>query len=162
MSYERILLTPSGEQQLRGELKNRMEERRPTIVKAIAEARAHGDLSENAEYHAAREEQGLNEARIRYLESRLAVAEIIDPSRFTQSPRVRFGMSVTIESTDNETQSTYMLVGQDEVEPDKGRISWQSPIASAVIGKEVGDVVVARTPKGDAEFEIVSVGVAEA
>ena len=147
-------LTVEGEARLRTELDQLKKIDRPRIVEAIAEARAHGDLKENAEYHAAREEQGLSEARVRDLESKLSNAQIIDISTIPAGDKVIFSSTVTIINVDTDETFTYKIVGDDEADIKDQKISYQSPIARALIGKEVGDVVVVKTPSGDVEYEI--------
>ncbi len=147
-------LTVEGEARLRTELNQLKKIDRPRIVEAIAEARAHGDLKENAEYHAAREEQGLSEARIRDLESKLSNAQIIDISTIAAGDKVIFSSTVTIINVDTDETFTYKIVGDDEADIKDQKISYQSPIARALIGKEVDDVVVVKTPSGDVEYEI--------
>ncbi len=147
-------LTVKGEAQLRAELEQLKKIDRPRIVEAIAEARAHGDLKENAEYHAAREEQGFAEARIRDLESKLSNAQVIDISTMPATDKVIFSTTVTIINIESDEAFTYKIVGDDEAEIKEQKISYQSPIARALIGKEVGDVVLVKTPSGDFEYEI--------
>lgn len=153
----KIPLTVTGEARLRAELEQLKRVERPRIVQAIAEARAHGDLKENAEYHAAREEQGFTEGRIQELESKLSNAQIIDVTKIPPSDRVIFGATVSIINVDTDAQVTYQIVGDDEADLKHQKISYQSPIARALIGKEVGDVVVVSTPSGEVEYEIDSV-----
>lgn len=150
-------LTIEGEQRLRAELEQLKKIDRPRIVEAIAEARAHGDLKENAEYHAAREEQGFAEARIRDLESKLSNAQVIDISNIPPSDKVIFAATATIINIATDDTFTYKIVGDDEADIKELKISYQSPIARALIGKEVGDVVVVKTPSGDVEYEIDAV-----
>ena len=147
-------LTVEGEARLRAELEQLKKIDRPRIVEAIAEARAHGDLKENAEYHAAREEQGFAEARIRDLESKLSNAQIIDISTIPPGDKVIFSTTVTIINVETDETFTYKIVGDDEAEIKEQKISYQSPIARALIGKEIGDVVLVKTPSGDVEYEI--------
>lgn len=147
-------LTIEGEASLRTELEQLKKVARPRIVEAIAEARAHGDLKENAEYHAAREEQGFTEARIRDLESKLSNAQIIDIKAIPPGDKVIFSSTVTIINVDTDETFTYKIVGDDEANIKEQKISYQSPIARALIGKEIGDVVVVKTPSGDVEYEI--------
>ncbi|RLA43702.1 MAG: transcription elongation factor GreA [Gammaproteobacteria bacterium] len=150
----KIPLTVEGESRLRVELDELKRVARPRIVAAIAEARAHGDLKENAEYHAARDEQGFTEARIRDLESKLSNAHVIDVSKIPPGDKVIFGSTVTIINVDTDETVTYKIVGDDEANIKEQKISYQSPIVRALIGKEIGDVVVVKTPSGDVEYEI--------
>lgn len=153
---EKIPMTAGGHAALQVELRQRMSEERPRIIQAIAEARAHGDLSENAEYHAAKELQSLNEGRIAELEDKLARAEIIDVSKLTGS-RVKFGATVTVVDEDTEEEKTYMIVGDMEADVKEGRISISSPIARALIGKEAGDSIEVTAPGGSRAYEILAV-----
>lgn len=150
----KIPLTIEGEAALRKELEQLKKVERPRVVEAIAEARAHGDLKENAEYHAAREEQGLMEARIRDLESKLGNAQVIDVAAMGRGDKVIFAATVTVINVDNDESFTYKIVGDDEADIKQGKISYQSPMARALIGKQVGDLVVVNTPSGDVEYEI--------
>ncbi len=154
---KRTPMTLRGAEALRAELKRLKTEARPTVIKAIAEARGHGDLSENAEYHAAREQQGFIEGRIGELESKLSTAEIIDPSRMTATRKVVFGANVELEDMDAGKVIKYQIVGEDEADIRAGRISVTSPIARAVIGKEAGDTVDVEAPGGTRTYEIVGV-----
>ena len=142
---------------LRNELKRLKSEDRPRVIKAIAEARSHGDLSENAEYHAAREQQGFIEGRIMEIEGRLGTAEVIDVTTLPASGRVVFGVSVDLEDEDSGAKVTYQIVGEDEAEIRAGRISFSSPIARALIGKSEGDVVEVTAPGKTLSYEIVKV-----
>ncbi len=151
---KKVPLTVEGEAALRKELDQLKKVERPRVVEAIAEARAHGDLKENAEYHAAREEQGLMEARIRDLESKLSNAQVIDIAAMDQGDKVIFASTVTIINIDNDETFVYQIVGDDEADIKQQKISYQSPMARALIGKEVGDVVVVKTPSGEVEYEI--------
>lgn len=150
----KIPLTIEGEAALRKELEQLKKIERPRVVEAIAEARAHGDLKENAEYHAAREEQGLMEARIRDLESKLSNAQVIDIAALGKGDKVIFAATVTIINVDNDKRFTYKIVGDDEADIKQGKISYLSPMARALIGKQVGDLVVVHTPSGDVEYEL--------
>ncbi len=150
----KIPLTVEGEARLRAELDELKRVTRPRIVQAIAEARAHGDLKENAEYHAARDEQGFTEARIRDLEGKLSNAQVIDVSKITPGQKVIFGATVTIINVETDASVTYRIVGDDEADIKDQKISYQSPIARALMGKEVGDAVVVKTPSGEVEYEI--------
>ncbi|MGB1807873.1 MAG: transcription elongation factor GreA [Porticoccaceae bacterium] len=147
-------MTVEGEAALRAELERLKKQDRPQVIEAIAEAREHGDLKENAEYHAAREQQGFIEGRIQDIESKLSTAQVIDISAMPQGDRVIFGSKVTILNLDTDEQVTYRIVGDDEANVKEGKISYQSPIARGLISKEVGDVVVVKTPGGDVEYEI--------
>jgi transcription elongation factor GreA len=150
-------MTLRGAERLRAELKTLKSESRPNIIKAIAEARAHGDLSENAEYHAAREQQSFIEGRINDIEHRLSNAEIIDVTKLTTAGRVVFGATIGLEDQDGATTVTYQLVGDDEADIKLGLLSVSSPIARALIGKLEGDIVDVTTPGGTRSYEIVSV-----
>ena len=150
-------MTARGAELLRSELKRLKSEERPRVIKAIAEARAHGDLSENAEYHAAREQQGFIEGRIMEIDSRLGAAEIIDITQLPPSGRVVFGATVSIEEQDDGSAVTYQIVGEDEADIRAGRISFSSPIARALIAKSVGDVVEVSTPGKTRSYEITAV-----
>jgi transcription elongation factor GreA len=150
-------MTLRGAEMLRAELKRLKSEDRPRVIKAIAEARSHGDLSENAEYHAAREQQGFIEGRIMEIESRLAAAEIIDVTSLQATGKVVFGVTVVIEDQDEAVAVTYQIVGEDEADIRGGRISITSPIARALIGKMEGDVVEVAAPGKTRSYEIVSV-----
>lgn len=149
-----IPMTVEGERALREELEHLKKVERPRITKAIAEAREHGDLKENAEYHAAREQQSFAEGRIQEIEGKLSNARVIDVSKITPSDRVIFGVTVTIINCDDDQPVTYKIVGDDEANVKEGKISVNSPIARALVGKEVGDVVVVVTPGGEVEYEI--------
>jgi transcription elongation factor GreA len=152
MSVQRTPMTRGGYERLRDEV-NRLKKERPNIVRAIAEARAHGDLSENAEYHAARERQGFIEARITDLESKVGTAEVIDPP--TSGDRVTFGSTVKLEDEDGK-ETIYQIVGSDEADPKQGLISIMSPLARTLISKKVGDTVIAQLPGGKKSFTILS------
>ncbi len=154
---ESVPLTSKGAERLREELKHLKQAARPKVIDAIAEARAHGDLSENAEYHAAREEQGFIEGRIKELESSLGKAQIIDPTTLDTGGRVVFGATVELYNTATEDEVTYQIVGNLESNIEKLRISVSSPIARALIGKEEGDEVDVKTPGGVTAYEILSV-----
>jgi transcription elongation factor GreA len=154
---KRTPMTMRGAEALRAELKKLKSEARPTVIKAIAEARGHGDLSENAEYHAAREQQGFIEGRIGEIEAKLSTAEIIDTTRLTNAGKVVFGASVELESQDDGGRVKYQIVGEDEAEIREGRISITSPIARALVGKSEGDVVDVSAPGGIKSYEVVSV-----
>ena len=154
---KRSPMTLRGAELLRTELKRLKSEDRPRVIRAIAEARSHGDLSENAEYHAAREQQGFIEGRIMEIESRLGAAEIIDVSSLPATGRVVFGATVGLEDQDEGVAVTYQIVGEDEADIRSGRISVTSPIARALIGKVEGDVVDVMAPGKTTSYEIVSV-----
>jgi transcription elongation factor GreA len=154
---KRSPMTLRGAELLRVELKRLKSADRPRVIKAIAEARSHGDLSENAEYHAAREQQGFIEGRIMEIESRLAAAEIIDIASLPPTGKVVFGATVELEDQDEGNAVTYQLVGEDEADIRGGRISITSPIARALIGKVQGDVVEVAAPGKTRSYEIVSV-----
>lgn len=153
---ERAPMTAVGFGKLKDELRRLKAEERPSIVREIEAARAHGDLSENAEYHAAKEKQGQLEARIAQLEDRLARAQVIDP---TGQPidRVRFGFTVDLEDADTGEQVTYTLLGEEEADVAQGRISVTSPVGRALLGKVVGDSVTVQIPKGTREFEVLEI-----
>ena len=150
-------MTLEGEKKLREELAYRKGELRQEIIKAIAEARAHGDLKENAEYHAAREQQSFNEGRILEVEGKLADAQVIDISKVPPGERVIFGTTVRLLDIQDEKEIRYKIVGEDEADLKEHKISVMSPIARAVIGKSVDDTVVVSTPSGTNEYEIVEV-----
>lgn len=152
-----IPMTVEGEESLRNELQHRKSVLRQEITQAIAEAREHGDLKENAEYHAAREQQSFNEGRIQDIEGKLADAQVIDVSKIPPSGKVIFGVTVTLLDVDNDEEIRYRIVGEDEADLKSGKISVMSPIARALIGKSVGDAVVVSTPGGDREYEIDNV-----
>lgn len=154
---KRTPMTLRGAEALRAELKRLKTEARPSVIKAIAEARGHGDLSENAEYHAAREQQGFIEGRIKEIEMKLANAEIIDPSKLTNTGRVVFGAVVELEDQDDGNRVVYQVAGEDEADIRAGRISITSPIARALVGKSQGDVVDVSAPGGIRSYEIVAV-----
>ena len=154
---KRTPMTLRGAEALRAELKRLKTEARPSVIKAIAEARAHGDLSENAEYHAAREQQGFIEGRINEIEAKLANAEIIDPSKLTNNGKAVFGAVVELEDQDDGTRVIYQVVGEDEADIRAGRISITSPIARALVGKSEGEVVDVSAPGGTRSYEIVTV-----
>lgn len=149
-------MTPDGYKALDAELKQRSSEERPRIIAAIAEARAHGDLSENAEYHAAKEQQSLNEGRIAELEDKLSRAEVIDVSKMS-GDKIKFGATVTIVDEDTDAEKTYQIVGDMEADLNQGKISLSSPIARALIGKEVEDSVEVAAPGGAKSYEILEV-----
>lgn len=150
-------MTAKGKNALQEELQRLKTVDRPNVIKAIAEARAHGDLKENAEYHAAREQQGFIEGRIADIEAKLSIAEVIDVTKLPNTERVIFGVTVGLYDVENEKEITYQIVGDDESDLTKGKISVHSPIARGLIGKSVGDEVAIQTPKGTVEYEILSV-----
>ena len=150
-------MTLRGAEQLQTELKILKTEKRPRIVKDIADAREHGDLKENAEYHAAKEEQGFCEGRIQDIEGRLCNAQVIDVTTITNHGKVIFGTTVTLLNIDTEVEVTYQIVGDDEADFKTGRISLNSPIARGLIGKEVDSEIEITTPGGIVEYEIVAV-----
>ncbi|HEY1726043.1 MAG TPA: transcription elongation factor GreA [Steroidobacteraceae bacterium] len=154
---KRSPMTLRGAELLRSELRRLKSEERPRVIKAIAEARSHGDLSENAEYHAAREQQGFIEGRISEIESRLAAAEVIDIASLPATGKVVFGATVELEDQDEGGAVTYQIVGEDEADIRGGRISVTSPIARALIGKTSGEVVEVAAPGKTRSYEIVSV-----
>ncbi len=147
-------MTEAGAEKLRAELEHLKRVERPRIVRAIAEARAHGDLKENAEYHAAREQQSFAEGRIQEIESKLSRAQIIDITRLPPDDKVIFGATVTVINLGSDETRVYRIVGDDEADVKAGRISYQSPIARALIGKRVGDEVAVQTPSGTVSYEI--------
>lgn len=153
----RFPMTTRGATRLREELEHLKTVMRPRITHAIAEARAHGDLRENAEYHAAREQQGMVEARIRDIEAKLGNAQVIDVTTISATGRVVFGATVTLLHLDSEEQITYQIVGEDEADIKSGMLSVGSPVARALIGKEEGMEVVIETPGGRLQYEIVAV-----
>ena len=153
----KIPMTKAGEASLREELQRLKQVERPRIVAAIAEAREHGDLKENAEYHAAREQQGFCEGRIKDIEAKLSHAQVIDVTQIENTGRVIFGVSVTLINIETHQVMTYQIVGEDEADVKNGKISVTSPIARGLIGKEEGDEVVVTTPGGIVEYEIDTV-----
>ena len=153
---EKVPMTTEGHAAMLDEVKRLKTVERPKIIKAISEARAHGDLSENAEYHAAKEQQGMNEARVAELEDRLSRAEVIDVSRLG-GDTVKFGASVKLIDEDTEAEVTYRIVGEYEADIKDGKISITSPIARALIGKGIGDSVEVSTPGGGKSYEIVGI-----
>jgi transcription elongation factor GreA len=154
---KRTPMTARGALALRAELKRLKSQDRPNIIKAIAEARGHGDLSENAEYHAAREQQGFIEGRIAEIEGKLANAEVIEPGKLTNTGRVMFGAIVELEDQENGERLSYQVVGEDEADIRAGRISVTSPIARALVGKSKGEVVDVTAPGGTRSYEILGV-----
>lgn len=154
---QRYPMTPEGKAALEAELHHLKTVERPRITEAIAEAREHGDLKENAEYHAAREQQGFCEGRIQDIEGKLGAAQVIDVKELPQDGRVVFGVTVTIENLDTEERITYKLVGDDEADFKQNKISINSPIARGLVGKSKGDETKIVTPKGEIEYEIISI-----
>ncbi|MGV3345614.1 transcription elongation factor GreA [Enterobacteriaceae bacterium LUAb1] len=152
-----IPMTVRGAEKLREELEELKTVKRPRIIASIAEAREHGDLKENAEYHAAREEQGFCEGRIQEIEAKLSNAQVIDVTKIPNGRRVIFGATVKILNLDNDEEFTWRIVGDDEADFKQHLISVNSPIARGLIGKDVDDVVVIKTPGGDVEYEILAV-----
>ena len=150
-------MTVRGAEKLRQELDYLKSELRPQIIEAIADAREHGDLKENAEYHAAREQQGFCECRIQEIESKLSNAQVIDITKIANNGRVIFGATVTLLKSETEEEVVYRIVGDDEADIKQNMISVNSPIARALIGKEVDDVAIVKTPAGDVEYEILEV-----
>ena len=153
---DKVPMTQAGHTMLEEELKDLKSVQRPNVIAAIAEAREHGDLSENAEYHAAREQQSFIEGRIQELEGVLSAADVIDISKFS-GDTVKFGATVRIADEDTDAEKTVQIVGQYETDSDKGKISLSSPVARALIGKSIGDSVTVKTPKGDVYYEILEV-----
>jgi transcription elongation factor GreA len=152
---DKIPMTPAGYAALETELKTLKSVERPAIIKAIAEAREHGDLSENAEYHSAREKQSFIEGRIKELEGVLGLAEVIDPAKL--SGPIKFGATVTLVDEDTDEEKTWKIVGEHEANVEKGLLNIRSPIARALIGKDEGDSVEVRTPGGDKSYEVLRV-----
>lgn len=153
---DKVPMTAAGHAALTAEYQRRTSEDRPRIIQAISEARAHGDLSENAEYHAAKEQQSLNEGRIQELESLLALADVIDVSKISGNT-VKFGATVTVVDEDTDEEKTYQIVGDPEADAGAGRISISSPIARALIGKEQGDSIEVAAPGGSRAYEILAI-----
>ena len=152
---EKIPMTRRGFNALDTELKHLKTVDRPAIIRDIAEAREHGDLSENAEYHAAREKQGFIEGRIKELEGSLSLADVIDPARLSGS--IKFGATVTLFDEDNDEEKIYQIVGETEADIEHGRLNVRSPLARALIGKEPGDSIDVKTPGGSRSYEILSI-----
>lgn len=153
---QRIPITPEGYQKLQKELERLLKVDRPKNIKDIAEARAHGDLTENAEYHAAKERQSFIEGKIRELQAKLALAEVIDPSKINQSS-VAFGAKVKVLDTNSNEEYVFILVGPDEADVRNGRISINSPVGRSLLGKKVGDTVVIKAPAKTMEYEILEI-----
>ena len=154
---QRIPITPLGKKQLEEELVDLTKVQRPKIIKAIDEARAHGDLKENAEYHAAKEQQSFTEGRIQNINNKLYVAHVIDITDITPSDRIIFGSTINLLKTENNQKYTYKIVGEDEATLEKNTISVNSPIARQLIAKRVGDIVSVQTPAGIITYEILDV-----
>jgi len=153
---QRVPLTPDGYQKLQEELERLLKVDRPKNIKDIAEARAHGDLSENAEYHAAKERQSFIEGKIQELKTKLALAEVIDPSRINQS-KAAFGAKVKVLDIDADEEYVFTLVGPDEADVRNGKISINSPVGRALLGKEVGDTAIIKAPARTMEYEILEI-----
>ncbi len=149
-------MTPEGHQKLKDELENLIKVQRPENVKAIAEARAHGDLSENAEYHAAKEKQSFMEGRIQELQSKIATAQVIDPSTINHD-KVAFGATVKVLDVDTDEEKTYKIVGVDEADIKAGKLSIHSPMARSLIGKEEGDTAIVKAPARTIEYEVIEI-----
>jgi transcription elongation factor GreA len=156
---KRTPMTARGAEALRVELRRLKSEARPAVIRQIADARGHGDLSENAEYHAAREQQGFIEGRIKEIEEKLAHAHVIDPSQLPNTDKVVFGATVELEDQSEGTRVVYQIVGEDEADIRSGRLSITSPIARALVAKSTGDVVEVAAPGGTRSYEIVAVRV---
>lgn len=152
---DKVPMTPEGYERLEAELKNLKSTERPAIIRAIAEAREHGDLSENAEYHSAREKQSFIEGRIKELEGLMSLAEVIDPAKL--SGTIKFGATVTIVDEDSDEEKTYQIVGETEADIEAGKLNIRSPLARALIGKDEGDSVEVKTPGGQRSYEILSI-----
>ena len=153
----KVPLTAEGANALRAELTKLKGEDRPVVIKAIAEARAHGDLKENAEYHAAKDQQSFIEGRIKDIDGKLSNAQIIDIKDMTDTGKVIFGVTVELLAIESDKEVTYRIVGEDEADIKKGLISFTSPIARALIGKSAEDEIVVKAPGGNVEYEILSV-----
>ncbi|MBX2880489.1 MAG: transcription elongation factor GreA [Granulosicoccus sp.] len=153
----KVPMTMRGESLLRDELSDLKTNQRPTVIQAIAEAREHGDLKENAEYHAAREQQSFIEGRIKEIEAKLSTAQVIDVSKLNNEGKVVFGSTVKLMDLDSNEEITYQIVGDDEADLKARRISYSSPVAKALIGKLEGDEVGVQTPSGLREYEILEV-----
>lgn len=155
MAQDTLPITLRGKQMLEAELRKLIHEERPAVIRAIEEARAQGDISENAEYDAAKERQAMIEGRIGEIQGKLAGVEAVDPSTI-KSDRIVFGATVEIQDTETEEPMTYQIVGVDEADVKKGMISIISPLARAMIGKKNGDLITVQSPKGDKEYEVIS------
>lgn len=154
---QRYPMTKQGAEALREELNHLKRVERPQVIESISEAREHGDLKENAEYHAAREQQSFIEGRIKDIEGKLSMAQIIDVTQIQNTGKVIFGTTVTLLNLDDDKEITYKIVGEDEADVKNGLISVSTPIAKALIGKEEGEEVMIQTPGGEVDFEILSV-----
>ncbi|WP_018298361.1 transcription elongation factor GreA [Fangia hongkongensis] len=157
MVTQRIPMTVQGELALKDELKDLKSVQRPKVIAAIAEAREHGDLKENAEYHAAREQQSFIEGRIKELEGKLSNAQVIDVTKIANAGKVIFGATVMLFNVESEEEISYQVVGEDEADIKQNKVSVSSPLARALIGKEEGDEVAVKTPAGVTDYEIISV-----
>lgn len=157
MVMKRVPMTVLGMRKLREELDRLKNTERPKISKAIGEAREHGDLKENAEYHAAREQQSFIEGRIQEIETKLSLAQVVDVSKLNNNGKIIFGATTQLFNLENDEESKYQIVGEDEADIKQSKISIESPIAKALIGKEVGDIVSVKTPKGIVEYEVADV-----
>lgn len=153
-SENKTPITAEGKARLEQELKRLLQEERPNVIKAIEEARSHGDISENAEYDAAKERQAMIEGRIAELQSKIATAEVVNPAEI-KSDRIVFGATVTATDLDSDEEVCYQIVGVDEADVKAGKISIMSPLARALIGKVAGDTVTVQSPKGDKEYEVI-------
>ncbi len=153
----KVPMTKRGETLLREELSDLKGSQRPTVIAAIAEARAHGDLKENAEYHAARDQQSFIEGRIKEIEAKLSISQVIDVTTLPKSEKVVFGSTVTLMDLNSDEEITYQIVGHDEADLKARRISFESPVAKGLIGKSIGDEVGVKTPNGVREYEILKV-----
>ncbi len=154
---DRVPMTVKGAEVLREELQRLKQVERPAVIQAIAEARAHGDLKENAEYHAAREQQSFIEGRIADVEAKLSCAQVIDITKIPDHGKIVFGSTVVLINLDTDTKVTYQIVGDDEANVREGKISVSSPIARAIIGKQEGEEVIVATPCGQADYEIIEI-----
>ena len=152
---DKMPMTVHGKEMLENELKRLLQEERPAIIKAIEEARDHGDISENAEYEAAKDRQGMVEARISVIQTKIALSEVVNPAEI-KADRIVFGATVTIKDVEDDTQVTYQIVGIDEADVKGGKISIMSPIARSMIGKKLNDIVVVHSPKGEKEYEVIA------
>lgn len=153
---QKVPMTRQGYDALNAELKNLKNVERPAIIRAIAEAREHGDLSENAEYHSARERQGFIEGRIKELEGLISRADVIDPAKMS-GKTIRFGATIDLVDEDTEEEKTYQIVGEPEADISNGKLNVASPLARALIGKEEGDSIEVRTPGGEKAYEVLSI-----
>jgi transcription elongation factor GreA len=155
MTGDKLPITAQGKMVLEAELKRLLTEERPSVIRAIEEARAQGDISENAEYEAAKERQGMVEGRIADLQTKIALAEVIVPSEI-KSDKVVFGATVTVMDLDDDSKTTYQIVGIDEADVKSGKISIMSPLARALIGRKASEIVTVKSPKGEKEYEVIS------